>query len=390
MIPIEEAEEILNRITCRPETEEVPLMESLGRVLGRDVVSRISMPPFNKSAMDGYAIRADDDSKTFKIIEVIAAGSVPVKTINKGECAKIMTGAMLPSGADRVIKVEVTEEKDGYMTITGEDKRVNICYLGEDVKPGDVILKAGHLVRPPEVGIIASMGLSSVTVYKKPIVGIVTTGSEIKEPGQELEPGQIYNSNAYSISAQVVQTGALVKYEGIVSDQIEIISKKIKKLLAETQIILISGGVSMGDYDYVPQILTDLGVQLHFDKVAIQPGKPTVFGTRDHTLVFGMPGNPVSTFIVFEIFVKPVLYRTMGFNYTPSIIKGIMNKDFKRKRTVRTAYIPVRFNKESKVDPVEYHGSAHLTALSTANGLLKVPRGVQQILKGSTVYVRQI
>lgn len=390
MILIEEAEEILNRITCRPETEEVPLMDSLGRVLGQDIVSRISMPPFNKSAMDGYAVRSDDDSRTFKIVEVIAAGSVPVKTINKGECAKIMTGAMLPPGADRVIKVEVTEEKDGQMTITGEDKRINICYLGEDVKPGYIILKAGHLIRPPEVGIIASMGLKNVTVYKRPLVGIVTTGSEIKEPGQELVQGQIYNSNAYSISAQVVQTGALVKYEGIVSDQIEIMSQKIKKLLAETQMVLISGGVSMGEYDYVPQILTDLGVQLHFDKVAIQPGKPTVFGTRGNTLVFGMPGNPVSTFIVFEVFVKPVLYRTMGFNYTPSIIKGVMNKEFKRKRTVRTAYVPVRFNKENQVEPVEYHGSAHLTALSTANGLLKVPRGVQQIVKGSTVYVRQI
>jgi len=390
MIAIEEAEEILNRITCRPETEEVPLIDSLGRVLGQDIVSRISMPPFDKSAMDGYALRSDDDSRTFKIVEIIAAGSVPVKTINKGECAKIMTGAMVPPGADRVIKVEVTEEKDGMMTITGKDKRENICYLGEDVKPGDMILNAGHLIRPPEVGIIASMGLNSVTVNKRPTVGIVTTGSEIKEPGRELEPGQIYNSNAYSISAQVKQTGALVKYEGIVSDQVEIIKQKIKKLLTETQMILISGGVSMGDYDYVPQILTDLGVQLHFDQVAIQPGKPTVFGTRGDTLVFGMPGNPVSTFIVFEVFVKPVLYRTMGFNYTPSIIKGVMNKDFKRKRTVRTAYIPVRFNKENKVEPVEYHGSAHLTALSTAHGLLKVPRGVQQVLKGSTVYVRQI
>jgi molybdopterin molybdotransferase len=390
MILIEEAEEILNRITFRPETEEVSLIDSLGWVLGQDIVSRISMPPFNKSAMDGYAIRSDDDSRTFKIIEIIAAGSVPLETVNKGECAKIMTGAMLPPGADRVIKVEVTEEKHGYMTITGEDKRVNICYLGEDVKPGDIILKAGHLIRPPEVGIIASMGLNKVTVYKKPTVGIVTTGSEIKEPGRDLESGQIYNSNAYSISAQIVQTGALVKYAGIVGDRVEIISEKIKKLLAETQMVLISGGVSMGDYDYVPKILTNLGVQLHFDKVAIQPGKPTVFGTRSDTLVFGMPGNPVSTFIVFEVLVKPILYRAMGFNYTPSIIKGVMNKDFKRKRTERTAYIPVRFNRESEVEPLEYHGSAHLTALSTANGLLKVPRGVQQVSKGSTVYVRQI
>jgi molybdopterin molybdotransferase len=390
MIPIEEAEKILNRIACQPGTEEVPLMESLGRVLGQDIVSQVSMPPFDKSAMDGYAIRSDDDSRTFNLVEIIAAGSVPVKAIDKGECAKIMTGAMLPLGADRVIRVEVTEEKDGVMTIAGEDQRVNICYRGEDVRPGDVILKAGHLIRPAEVGIIASMGLNRVSVFKRPTVGIVTTGTEIKEPGQELEPGQIYNSNAYSISAQVVQTGALVKYEGIVSDQVEIITEKIKKLLAETQMVLISGGVSMGDYDYIPKILTDLGVRLHFDKVAIKPGKPTIFGTYGQTLVFGLPGNPVSTFIVFEILVKPVLYRTMGFNYTPSIIKGIMNKDFKRKQTERTAYIPVRFDEENRVEPVEYHGPAHLTALSTANGLLKVPRGVPQVSKGSTVYVRQI
>ncbi len=390
MIPIEEAEKILNRITCQPGTEEVPLMESLARVLGQDIVSQVSMPPFDKSAMDGYAIRSDDDSRTFNIVEVIAAGSVPVKAIDKGECAKIMTGAMVPSGADQVIKIEVTEEKDGVMTITGEDKRVNICYRGEDVRPGDVILKAGHLIRPAEVGIIASMGINRVAVFKRPTVGIVTTGTEIKEPGQELEPGQIYNSNAYSISAQVVQTGALVTYAGIVSDQVDIISEKIKKLLAETQMVLISGGVSMGDYDYIPKILTDLGVQLHFDKVAIKPGKPTIFGTRGQTLVFGLPGNPVSTFIVFEILVKPVLYRIMGFNYTSTIIKSVMNKDFKRKQTERTAYIPVRFDEENRVEPVEYHGPAHLTALSTANGLLKVPRGVQQVSKGSTVYVRQI
>jgi molybdopterin molybdotransferase len=154
--------------------------------------------------------------------------------------------------------------------------------------------------------------------------------------------------------------------------------------------VLISGGVSKGDYDFVPQILKNLGVHLYFSEVAIQPGKPTVFGTFDNTIVFGMPGNPVSTFIIFEVFVKPILYRAMGFNYTPYIIKGVLNEEIKRKRTVRTAYIPVRFNNENQVEPLEYHGSAHLTALSAANGILSVPRGVKKIPKGSTVYVRQI
>lgn len=390
MILVEEAENILNNITFRPETEEVSLTDSLGRILGRDIVSGISMPPFNKSAMDGYALSSGDDSPKFKIVEVIAAGSVPSREIAKGECAKIMTGAMVPRGADCVVKKEVTEEKDGHMIITGEDKNVNICYLGEDVKPGDIVLKAGCIIRPPELGIIASMGLDTLEVYKKTRVGIVTTGSEIKEPGQKLETGQIYNSNAYSISAQVRQTGADVQYAGIVSDDKDIIAREIENLLSGTQMVLISGGVSVGEYDFVPQILENLGVRLHFDEVAIQPGKPTVFGTRGEVLIFGMPGNPVSTFTIFEVFVKPVLYKTMGHNYTPPVIKGVMNKDFKRKRTVRTVFVPVRYNMDGQVEPVEYHGSAHLTALSEANGILKIPRGTTQVLKGSTVYVRQI
>ncbi len=390
MIPVEEAEKILNKITYRLETEEVALMDSLGRVLGQDIVSGISMPPFDKSAMDGYAVSSSDNSKKFKIVEVIAAGDVPQKSVGKGQCSKIMTGAMLPPGTDRVIKKEVTEEKDGYMYLTGEDNNINICFLGEDVRPGDVVLRAGHLIRPPEVGIIASMGLSAFQVYKKPRVGIVSTGSEIVSPGQKLSKGQIYNSNTYSISAQVVQTGAEVTFAGIVRDDKTSIKEKISNLLAECQMVLISGGVSVGEYDFVPGILKDSGVKLHFDKVAIQPGKPTVFGTRGNTLVFGLPGNPVSTFTIFEVFVKPMLYRLMGYDYLPLLLKGAMKKDFKRKQSVRTAYVPVRYDNDGFVEPVEYHGPAHLTALSQANALLKVPTGVTEVLKGSVVYVRQV
>jgi molybdopterin molybdotransferase len=390
MIPIEEAENILNRIACRPEVEEISLPDSPGRVLAQDIVSRINMPPFDKSAMDGYAFRSNDDAKKFKIVEVIAAGVVPREKIDKGECAKIMTGAMVPEGADRVVQVEVTEEKDGYMYFTAEDKNINICCRGEDVKIGDLVLKAGHLIRPAEVGIIASMGLAKINVYKKPMVGIITTGSEIREPGSELERGQIYNSNTYSIGAQVLQTGALVTYGGIVGDDAADIKQKIGKLLTECQMVLISGGVSMGDYDFVPRILKELGVRLHFDKVAIQPGKPTVFGTRGEALVFGMPGNPVSTFTVFEVFVKPILFRMMGHAYTPLLLKGEIKRDFRRKRGTRTAYVPVKYDNEGFVEPVEYHGSAHLASLSRANALLKVPAGVKEIAAGSVVYVRQI
>jgi len=390
MIQIEDAFRILNTIVFHPEIEYIRLMNSLGRILAEDIISAISMPPFDKSAMDGYAISSNDTSEQFKIVETIAAGSVPSHTIKKGECAKIMTGAMVPPGTDRVVKVEVTREENGFMSITGEDKYLNICYCGEDVKPGDKILGKGQIIRPQEAGIIASMGTANVPVYKKPLVGIITTGSEIREPGETLSTGQIYNSNAYSIGAQVLQAGALVKYAGIVGDDINNIKNAIDSLLSETQMVLISGGVSMGDYDFVPQTLKELGVDLKFDKVAIQPGKPTVFGVRDKTLVFGMPGNPVSTFTIFEIFVKQMLYKLMGSVYTPMILKGTLRKDFKRKNAERTAYIPVKYSNDAFIDTLEYHGSAHLTALSSANALLSIPVGVKEIPQGSIAYVRQI
>ncbi|MDQ1354733.1 MAG: Molybdopterin molybdenumtransferase [Acidobacteriota bacterium] len=393
MIPIEEAERIVDEITRQPNTlstEKIPLMDSLGRVLGQDIVSTISMPPFDKSAMDGYAVISGDDANRFEIVEIIAAGSVPQKTIAKGQCAKIMTGAMLPPGADRVIKQEVTEEKDGFMVLTGEDKNINICYLGEDIKPGDVVLKTGSLIRPPEIGVIASMGLNSVRVYEKPRVGIITTGSEIVSPGQALAKGQIYNSNAYSIAAQVIRTGADIMVAGIVQDDKEHIRGKIADLLKHTQMVLISGGVSVGDFDFVPGILKDLGVCLHFEEIAAQPGRPTVFGTWNDVLIFGLPGNPVSTFIMFEVLARKALCRLMGYEFAPLFLKGVMKKKFHRKRVERAFFVPVKYDNEGFVEPVEYHGSAHLAALPQANALLTVPMGVHEIAEGSVVYVRQI
>lgn len=390
MIPIEEAEHILNSIQFSPAIEEVPILTSLGRVLAQDVVSEIYMPPFDKSAMDGYALKKSDDSPRFRVVEIIAAGSIPTHEIHPGECAKIMTGAMLPPGAERIVKIEVTTEKDGFMTITGEDKHSNICTLGEDVKPGDLILPAKRIIRPQEIGIIASMGLSHVKVFKRVAVGIITTGSEIVEPGLKLATGQIYNSNGYSLAAQVTQTGAIVKHQKQVNDIIPEIKQEIDQLLTETQVLLISGGVSMGDFDFVPAILKELGIQMHFSKVAIQPGKPTVFGTRGNHLIFGMPGNPVSTFTIFEIFVKPILYKAMGLDFQPAIWHGTLKKEYSRKHTERTAYIPVKMDPSGAVEPVEYHGSAHFNALAQADGLMEIQRGVRALPKGNKVHVRQI
>ncbi len=389
MILVEEAERILKQIPVRTQTEEAAVSDALGRILAQDVVSPIYMPPFDKSAMDGYAFISDDDSKRFKIIEIVPAGVIPKKKVTKGNCAKIMTGGMMPEGADRVIKKEVTEEKKGYMQITGEDYNINLCRMGEDVKPGDVVLKKGTLIRPPEVGILASMGLSRFKAFRRPVVGIVVTGSELVDPGSPLKEGQIYDSNSYSLSAQAQQMGLEIHNAGIVADNIDRIQRIFEELWQPCDVVIFSGGVSEGDYDFVPGILKNSGFELHFDKVAVKPGKPTVFATRKHDIVFGAPGNPVSTFVIFEIFIKPFLYRMMGHEFKPVYKQGILKNDLSRKRANRSAFIPVLY-KSGEIKPIPFHGSAHIFALNRADGLVCIPKGIEKIPAGSTVNVRSI
>lgn len=389
MIQIEEAEKILNSIDPQKLIEKIRIKDSLNRVLAQDIISKFDMPPYNKSAMDGYAIFSGDDSEKFKVIEIIPAGTVPKKEIKKGECFKIMTGAMVPEGADKVIIKEKSKEKDGFIRVIEDDDLKNICYAGEDIKSGDKVLECGTKLRASEVGIIASTGIDSINVYKNPDIGILTTGSEIIEPGEKLLKGQIYNSNAYSISAQFAQIGISAKYGGVIPDNIEKTREKIYDLFNKVDVLIISGGVSMGDYDYVPGVLEDLGVKLHFTKVAIKPGKPTLFGTMGKKIFFGLPGNPVSTFVIFEVFIKPFIYKMIGHKYSPFFVKGIMREDFRREKSKRASYIPVNY-RDGFVDIIEYHGSAHLNSLSRANALLQVPRGIKEILKGASVNVRQI
>jgi molybdopterin molybdotransferase len=388
MIPVQEAYDILRGNVPPAIVEEAELRDALGRVLAEDIDSAIAMPPFDKSAMDGFAVRGDDESERFEIVETIAAGAVPQKEIGPGQCARIMTGAMLPRGADKVVMVEHTEEKDGFMTVARQDSPRNICYLGEDIQIGDRVLDAGMKLGPAEIGVLASMGRASAKVYRRPVVGMLTTGSEIVEPGHRLLEGQIYNSNAYSIGAQVEAMGCKPIYRGIAVDEPELIAKDLAALFDAVDVVVISGGVSMGTFDYVPEILEELGGKIHFSKVAVKPGKPTVFGTRGRKVFFGLPGNPVSTFVIFEVFVKRFLYRMMGHQFQPLFMRGEMKTAFRRKKAKRTAFIPVSY-KDGMVEPVSYHGSAHLHALTRADGILEVPAGVNEISEGSVVYVRQ-
>ena len=389
MISINDALKIINRFPVGTKVETVSLFDALGRVLAEEVVSPVNIPPFAKSAMDGYAIDSEDNSRQFFIRETIPAGFDPGIELQKGECAKIMTGAMVPRGANRVIRREVTRERDGFMLVTDIDKGSNICLKGEDIAAGDTVFNAGQYLDPQHVGVIASVGFDRVRVFLKPLVGIVTTGNEIIAPGEELQPGKIYNSNSYSMGCQYLKYGCDIRYQGMVGDSREEIRAAVRAMLKTCDVVVISGGVSVGDFDFVPRVLKKLGFTTEFEKVAIKPGKPTVFATMDHKVAFGVPGNPVSTFVVNEIFVKPLLFRMMGRKLPFPFVRGKLAEDLKVKKSDRTSFIPVRVT-AGRVETLEYHGSAHLLALTRANGLLEIPRQGQDLEKGTQVDVRSI
>jgi molybdopterin molybdotransferase len=387
MISVEDAQAVIRKTKVAARAERTPLPKALGRVLARDLVSRIAMPPFDKSAMDGFAVNSRDASKSFRIVEMIPAGAVPSKAVRKGECAKIMTGGMLPHGADRVVRRELAVEDGGRVRFTGRDDGQNICFKGEDVKPGDVVLRKGALLRPQEIGILASMGAAEVDVFERPAVGVIATGSEIVAPGRPLALGRIHDSNSYSLAAQVMSCGAAVKLRRRAADTPKDIRRAVSSALETCRLVLVSGGVSAGDLDYVPGVLRDLGVGISFEQISVQPGKPTVFGTRGGTVVFGVPGNPVSTFVIFEVFVKPILFRMMGHEYQPLTVSGTLTRPLLRRRTERAAFVPVRVAGD-RVERPEYHGSAHIQALGGANGLVYIPAGSEGHPEGSRVDVR--
>ncbi len=402
MIHFKEAYDIVMSSVRKTGQEQVNISDALNRVLAQNVVSDLDMPPFDKSAMDGYACRAEDLEHELKNIEVIQAGYVPEKTVDKLECSKIMTGAMLPEGADCVIIVEETEETDGKVKFTGslekdengkfkyfQKRRGNICFKGEDIKCGEIVLDKGELIKPQHIAVLASVGCAEPKVAERPKVGIIATGSELVEPYEKADGPKIRNSNSYQLSAQIVKMGAIPKYYGIAEDTIEAIDSCVSKAIKENDVILISGGVSMGDYDFVPKILEKNGIRILFDQVAIQPGKPTTFGISDDIVCFGMPGNPVSTFVQFEILVKPFLYKMMGYNFKPNIFPLQLGKSIRRKRAAREALVPVVI-KNGKVFKVDYHGSAHINAMCTAEYLISLPIGVTHVEEGALVDVRQI
>lgn len=391
MITYEKAVEIIKQNIIQLRSEKIELRESLNRVLREDIFSDMDMPPFNKSAMDGFACRKEDLENELEIIESIQAGYKPKKIVGKNQCSKIMTGAEIPEGADCVIIFEDVEYVDKSKIKFMKNKTSNnICYKGEDVKQGELLLKAGTRITEKEISSIAMSGKWKINVSLKPRVAIISTGDEIVEPYNIPNKSQIRNTNAYQLIFQVEKFGCIPNYYGIVKDKEEEILPVLKKAKEENDLIILTGGVSMGEYDLIPDSLKKIGFNLLFQKVQQQPGKPTVFGRDENKFVFGMPGNPVSSFFVFEFFAKELLAGMLSLNNFYKELYLEMAEDYKRKRSERLGRIPIKINEDGKITPLEYHGSAHINSLLKADGIITIPIGVSELKKGMKVNVRPI
>jgi molybdopterin molybdotransferase len=391
MLPFDEALKIVLNSAKKLGSERVDIAQAANRILTEDVESDMDMPPRNRAVFDGYACRRQDLANELKIIETIRAGMPPKKTIGPNQCAKIMTGASVPRGADCVIMVELTENPTaGTVRFTGEKTDDNIRPQGRDIKAGQIVQRSGTRIRPQDIAVLATVGHAEVLVAKMPKVGIIATGDELVEPHSKPSPWRLRNSNSPQLAAQLESVGAIVTDYGIAKDTTGEIDQTFKKAAAENDVVLLSGGVSMGDFDLVPGILEKNNIELLFEKIALKPGKPTVFGVSEDLFCFGLPGNPVSTFVVFELLVKPFLYKLMGHDYTPPNIRMPLDESLNRKDTERRGWMPIKVTDAGTLKKVEYHDSGHINALCGADGLVCMDVGVAEIPKGTIVSVRLI
>lgn len=338
-ISLEEAQAVLLDLVELAQECHVPLSHAVGRLLSQDIRSTINLPPFNKSPLDGYALQATDTAGanlahpvTLEVIEEVRAGYTPHKQVAAGTAIKVMTGAPIPEGADVIIKFEDVNIKGNKIELYYPLKAgSNIIYTGEDVSQGEIIAKKGTVLNPPLVGLLASIGVAEVPVFRKINIAILSTGDELLDPSEKLSSGKIYNSNLHSLSAYCSKLGAEPMSMGIVPDEKEAIVERISKALEEADLVITTGGVSVGDYDIVPTALDHLGADNIFWKVDMKPGSPVIAAKYKKKLVIGLSGNPAAAFITFDLIVVPLIKRMMGFaKELPPKLLATLTDDFNK------------------------------------------------------------
>ena len=415
MISVEEAlERILSYVQVL-EPERKRILDCLGQVLAEDVYSAIDVPPLDNSAMDGYALRTDDtlgagesSPRCLTIVGELAAGSMPAKPVRPGTAIRIMTGAPLPEGADTVVPFEDTDEvgrksSGGDLSQIGilcqMNKGSNVRRRGEDIARGGLILKKGVPLRPQEIGMLASVGRSTVLVVRRPVVAILATGDELVGVDQPIAPGKIYDSNTYTIAAEVFRYGGIPEILGIGRDSVQSLTEKIDKGL-NADMLITTGGVSKGDYDMVKDVLAERG-EISFWTVCMKPGKPLAFGTmtkieegkEKKVPHLGLPGNPVSSMITFEQFARPAILKMMGKeNWAKPAIRAIIEDDIVNTdgRRIFARVVITRRDGQHYASLTGPQGSGVLTSMAKASGLAVIPESSKGVKAGDMVDVQML
>ncbi len=391
MISIERSLKILEMAAAgsRLPVESVPVRESVGRVLAEDAISRLNLPPFNKSAMDGFAVPAGEVLQQYEIIETVPAGQSPTRDLRPGTAVKVMTGAPVPRGAGSVIMLEHTSQEGNVLKVEQYSGRSNICREAEDIRAGEVVLGAGSRVAPLEVAVLLGCGLKEIRVSERVRVAVLSTGSEIVDRPEELSPGRIMNTNGPVLAELGKAYGMDVVLERLVPDTLSEIRDAVAEAVDTAHLTIISGGVSAGDYDYVKPALRENGLKMLFEKVAIKPGRPVTAAVGKDRLVIGLPGSPVPVYLMFHLFVAPVAELLTGEQLGANWCRLVAGEDFKKKKKRKDIdeFVPVRIDSNGKVRPVEYHGTAHLAALTRASGFGRLERGKVDFPRGTPIEV---
>ena len=399
--PMIRVEEALTRIlnTFSPlGLEKVSILDALERVLGEDITAPRNIPPKDNSAMDGYALRwqdtrgaSPDAPVTLEVTEDIPAGHIPRIKVGAGKASRIMTGAPIPEGANAVLRMEDTEKDGKRVRILIEVQMgQDIRRSGEDVQEGELVIPRETVVRPAEIGMLASLGRSFVSVYQRPLVAVLATGNELVDIDEAPSPWSIISSNSYALTAQVLESGAIPLHLGIARDNREDLIAKLQAA-SRADLIISSGGVSVGDYDLVKDIMKEVGNSMQFWQVAMRPGKPLAFGAIQGVPVFGLPGNPVSSMISFEQFVRPCLLKMMGHRHLyRTAVKAVLTEDVMKNKGYRL-FLRARIHMDNgryTVATTGQQGSGILKSMVRANGLIVLPEDVTLAKKGDEVTVQ--
>ncbi len=372
-------------------TEEIPLLEAHKRVLAEDAVSTLDIPPFNRSTVDGYAVKAEDtfgaeenQPVTLKVCGTVSIGEMPQIAVAKGEAAEIVTGAPVPEGADAIVMVEDTDKQNGNIKVySSVTKNENVMKKGTDIKNGETVLKAGKVLGSREIGVLAALGRAKIKVYRIPKVAVLSTGGEVTEPGKALPPGKIYDINAYSLCTAVLESSGKPVYQGVVPDDKAELRKALEQALASADVVVTSGGVSVGPKDIMPETVGSLGKPgLIFSGVALKPGKPVTAALVGEKPVFSFPGHPASALLTFILLARPVIQAMAGkaASELASVKAAAGGRMFSAKG--RRTFVMVKLRKEKGklvAEAVETGASGAITTLAKADGFVEIPENQQFI-----------